>query len=119
MEHLPGLIEALYVNDYYSTGVHDCFWINTGGSYKTALMHLDLGKQRKTLALNLSELLYLNSIVYILANHLAKCSGAIVDVMNYSTLALASSEFIEPQSHYSKHSQYPQLYEKLKALILM
>jgi hypothetical protein len=35
-EHLPRLIEALCADDYYNTGVHDSFWITTGGSYKTA-----------------------------------------------------------------------------------
>jgi hypothetical protein len=104
-EHLPGLIQALYADDYYSTGVHDSFWINTGGSYKTAWLHLGLGKQSKTLALMLSELLYLNSIMYIVANQLARYSGAMVDIMNYSTSALASSEFIEPQPRYSKQIQ--------------
>jgi hypothetical protein len=42
-----------------------------------------------------------------------------LDVINYSTEALASSDFIEPQPHYSKHIQYPQLYEELKALMLI
>jgi hypothetical protein len=42
-----------------------------------------------------------------------------VDVMNYSLSAMASSEYIEPQPHYSKQIQYPQLYEELKALILI
>jgi hypothetical protein len=53
------------------------------------------------------------------ANQLVRYSGAMVDVMNYSTADLASSEFIEPQPHYSKQIQYPQLYEELKALTLI
>jgi hypothetical protein len=57
--------------------------------------------------------------VYILANQLARYSGAVVDVMSYSLSAVASSEFIEPQPHYSKQIQYTQLYEELKALILI
>jgi len=33
-EHLPRLIMALCADDYYNTGVHDNFWIVTGGPYK-------------------------------------------------------------------------------------
>jgi hypothetical protein len=119
MEHLPGLNQALYADDYYSTSVHDNFWITSRGSYKTACMHLGLGKDAKTLVLNLSELQYLNYIMYIVANQVARYSGAMVDVMSYSLSAMASSKFIEPQPHYSKQIQYSQLYEELKALILI
>jgi hypothetical protein len=97
MEHLPRLIEALYADNYYNSGVHDSFWITTRGSYKTACIHLNLGKHAKILVLNLSEFQYLNYITYILANQLARYSGAIVDVMSYSSSAMASSEFIEPK----------------------
>jgi len=54
-----------------------------------------------------------------LTNQLARCSGAVMDVMTYSISAAASSEYIEPQPHYSKQIQYPQLYEELKPLTLM
>jgi hypothetical protein len=118
-EHLPRLIEALYADDCYTSGVYDSFWITTRGSYKTACMHLGLGEHAKTFVLKLSGLQYLNYIMYIVANQLARYSGAVVDVMSYSLSAMASSGFIEPQPHYSKQIQYPQLYEKLKALILI
>jgi hypothetical protein len=52
MEYLPRLIQALYADDYYTSGVHDSFWITTRGSYKTACMHLGLGKHAKTLESN-------------------------------------------------------------------
>jgi hypothetical protein len=82
-------------------------------------MHLGLGKHAKIFVLKPSELQYLNYIMYIVANQLARYSGAMVDVMSYSLSALASSEFVEPQPHYSKEIQYPQFYEELKALILI
>jgi hypothetical protein len=91
IEHLPGLIQALYADDYYSTGVRDSFWITRRGSYKTACMHLGLGKHAKTLILKLPELQYLNFIMYIVANQLARYSGAMEDIMNYSISTLASS----------------------------
>jgi hypothetical protein len=72
-------------------------------------MHLGLGKHAKTLVLKLSELQYLNYIMHIVANQLARYSGALVDVMSYSSSAMASSKYIEPQPHYSKQIQYPQL----------
>jgi hypothetical protein len=53
------------------------------------------------------------------ANQVGRYSEAMVDVMNYSTAVMASSEFIEPQPHYSKQIQYTQLYEELKAIILI
>jgi hypothetical protein len=55
----------------------------------------------------------------IVSNQLARYSGAMVDVMTYSLLAMASSEFIEPQPQYSKQIQYPQLFEELKSLTLI
>jgi hypothetical protein len=70
-------------------------------------------------ALKLQELLYLNNILYLVANQVGRYSGAKVDVMNYSTTVMASNEFIEPHPHYSKQIQYPQLYEELKAIILI
>jgi hypothetical protein len=62
-EHLPRLIEALYADDYYTSGFHESIWITTIGSYKTACIYLGLGKHGKTLVLQLSELQYLNYII--------------------------------------------------------
>jgi hypothetical protein len=107
IEHQPGLIQALYADDYYFTGVHDSFWITTRGSYKTACMHLGFGKHAKTLTLKLSELQYLNYILYIVANQVARYSGTMVNVINYSLSAMASNEFLELQPHYSKQIQHP------------
>ena len=95
-EHLPGLIGALYTDDYYTTGVQDNFWINIGGSIKTALMHLGLGKRNKQFVFKLHELQYLNSIMHIISNQLARYSGAMMDVMAYSISAMASSGDIDP-----------------------
>jgi len=117
-EHLPGLLGALCADEYYNTGVEDNFWIFTGGSYKTAWMHLGLGKRRKQFVFKMHELQYLNPIMHIVTNQLARYSGAMVDVMTYSLFAMTSSEYIEPQPYYSKQIQYPQLFEELKALIL-
>jgi len=55
----------------------------------------------------------------IVSNQLARYSGAMMYVMTYSLSAMASSEFIDPQPHYSKQIQYPQLYEELKAVTLI
>jgi hypothetical protein len=63
------------------------------------------------------ELQYLSSIIHII-NQLERYNEAMMDVMTYSISALTSSGYIEPQPHYSKHIQYPQLYEELKAFIL-
>jgi len=104
-EHLPSLNGALRADDYYTTGVHDSFWISTGGSYKTAWMHLGLGKHNNHFVFKLSELQYLNSIMNIVSNQLARYSGAVMDVMTYSISAMASSEFIDPQPHYSEQIQ--------------
>jgi hypothetical protein len=118
-EHLPGLIQALCADSYFTSGVHDNFAIRTGGSYRTGWLTLGFGRHSKTLPLKLTELLYLNSIMYIVANQLTRYSEATVDVMNYSTTALASSEFIEPLPYYSKHVLYRQLFEELKAITLI
>jgi len=110
-EHLPGLLMSLCADGYYRTGVQDNLSIVTGGSYKTAFMHLGLGKCRKQFAFKMHELQYPNSIMHIVTNQLAKYSGAMVDVMAYSISAMASSKYIGSQPHYSKQIQYPQLYE--------
>jgi len=106
-EHLPGLLAALCGDEYYNTGVKDNFSIVTGGSYKTVFMFLGLGKHRKQFVFKMHELQYLNSIMHIVTNQLARYSGAMMDVMIYSISAMASSEYIEPQPYYSKQIQYP------------
>jgi len=107
MDHIQGFLTALCADEYYRTGVQDNFSIVTGGSYKTVFMHLGLGKQRKLFVFKMHELQYLNSIMHIITNQLERYSGAMMDVMTYSISALTSSEYIEPQPHYSKHIQYP------------
>jgi hypothetical protein len=105
-EHLPGKFQALCADEYYRSAVHDNLSVVTGGSYRSVWFQLGLGKNRKEVVLKLQELLYLNNILYLVLNQLGSYSGAIADVTNYSTAALAFSEFIEPQSHYSKQYQY-------------
>jgi hypothetical protein len=91
----------------------------TGGSYQNARFLLGLGKNKKEVVLKLNELIYLNNILYLVANQMGWYSGAAVDVTNYSTSVVASSEFIELHPHYNKQIKYPQLYEELKAMILI
>jgi hypothetical protein len=117
-EHLPCLIQALCAAEYYISGGHDNFGVVTGGSNRNAWFHMGFGKNKKVV-LKLQEVLRLNNILYLVANQLSRYSGAMVDVMNYSAAVLASSEFIEPQPHYSNQIQYPQLYEELKAIVLI
>ena len=116
-EHLQCFLTALCADDYHRTGVIDDFSMVIGGSYKTVFMHLGLGKQRKQFVFKMHELQYLSSIIHI-TNQLERYNEAMMDVMTYSISALTSSGYIEPQPHYSKHIQYPQLYEELKAFIL-
>jgi len=82
-EHLPGLLAALCADQYYRTGVQDNFSIVTGGSYKTAFMHLGFGEQLKQFVFKMHELQYLNSITHIVTNQLARYSGAMIDVMTF------------------------------------
>ena len=117
-DHIQGFLAALCADEYYRTGVQNNFSIVTGGSYKTVFMHLGLGKQRKQFVFKMHELQYLNSILHIITNQLERYNEHMMDVMTYSISALTCSEYIEPQPHYSKHIQYPQLYEELKAFIL-
>ena len=65
-------------------------------------MQLGLGKRAKQFVFKMRELQYLNSVMHKERNQLARYSGAMVDVMTYSISAMASSEYIEPQPHYSK-----------------
>jgi hypothetical protein len=92
-EHLPGQIQALCPDEYYISDVHDNFRVVTGGSYRTAWFHLGLSKNKKEIALELRELLYLKNILYLVANQVGRYSEAMVNVMNYSTAVMASSKF--------------------------
>jgi hypothetical protein len=67
----------------------------------------------------LHELIYLNNILYLLLNQVARYGEAAVDVASYLTSVMASTEFIEPQPHYNKQIQYSQLYDELKTMILI
>jgi hypothetical protein len=118
-EHLPRLCDALCANEHYISGIHDAFWIMTGGSYRTAWMYLGLGKHNKHLVFKLSDLRYLNIIMYIVTNRLTIYNNAQSDVMSYAMSAIASTDYIEPLTTYSKNILYPQLYEDLKTLTLM
>jgi hypothetical protein len=117
-EHLQRFLTALCTDDYYRTGVIDNFSMVTGGSYKTVFMLQGLDKRRKQFVFKMHELQYLSSIIHIVTDQLARYSAAMMDVVSYSISALPSSEYVEPQPYYSKHIQYPQLYEELKAFIL-
>jgi hypothetical protein len=81
-------------------------------------MLLGLGKQRKQFVFKMHELQDLSSIIHIVTDQLARYGAAMMDVVSYFISALSSSKYIEPQPYYSKHIQYPQLYEELKAFIL-
>jgi hypothetical protein len=61
---------------------------------------------------------YLNTIMHIVRNQLASYNSALTDVMTYAISAVASTDYIEPQSAYSKNILYPQVYEQLKTLLL-
>jgi hypothetical protein len=93
--------------------------VDTGSSYQTVKFLLGLGKNKKEVVLKLHELIYLNNILYLLVNQVARYGEAVADVASYSTTFMASNEFIEPQSHYNKQIQYSQLYEELKTMILI
>jgi len=117
-EHLQRFLTTLCADGYHRTGVIDDFSMVTGGSYRTVFMHLRQGKPRKQFVFKVHELQYLSSIIHIVTDQLARYSAAMMDVVTYSISALSSSEYIDPHPNYSKHIQYPQLYEELKAFIL-
>jgi hypothetical protein len=106
-EHLQRFLTTLCADGYHRTGVIDDFSMVTGGSYRTVFMHLGQGKPRKQFVFKMHELQYLCSIIHIVTDQLARYSAAMMDVVTYSISALSSSEYIEPQSNYSKHIQYP------------
>jgi hypothetical protein len=117
-EHLQRFLTALCADDYYRTDVIDNFHMVTGGSYRTVFMLQGLSKKRKQFVFKMHELQYLSSIMHIVTDQLARYSAAMMDVVSYSISALPSNEYIEPHPSYSKHIQYPQLYEEIKAFIL-
>jgi hypothetical protein len=118
-EHVPALIQGICADEYYVSDVGDNFKVVTGSSYQTAKFLLGLGKNKKEVVLKLNELIYLNNILYLLVNQVARYSEAAADVANYSITVMASNKFIEPQPHYNKQIQDSQLYEELKTMILI
>jgi hypothetical protein len=91
----------------------------TGRSYRTAWMYLGLIRHNKHLVFKLSDLRYLNTIMYIVANQLKRYNNAQSDVMSYAMSAIVSTDYIKPLPTYSKNILYPQIYEELKTLTRM
>jgi len=110
-EHLAPLCQAVCANTYCSSGVHDGFWIITGGCYFTAWVYLG---QRTPITFKLADLRYVNAIMHIIRNLLALCNSALTDVMTYAISALASTDYIERLPTYCKIVPYTRLYEVLK-----
>jgi hypothetical protein len=67
----------------------------------------------------LSDVRYLNTIIPIVTDQLARYTNAITDVITYAMSAMATTEYIEPLPTYSKDILYSQLYEELKTIPLM
>jgi hypothetical protein len=105
-EHVPVLIQAICADEYYVSDVGENFKVVTGSSYQTAKFILGLGKNKKEVVLKPHELIYLNNILYLLVNQVARYSEAAADVASYSTSVMSSTEFIESQPHYNKQIQY-------------
>jgi len=82
-------------------------------------MDLGLEKHNRHLVFKLSDLRYLNTIMYIITNQLIRYNNVQSDVMTYAMSAMASTEYIELLPTYSKNILYPQLYEEMKTLTLM
>ena len=62
--------------------------------------------QRTHIAYKLSDLRYLNTIMPMVTNQLARYSSSMTDVMTYAMPAMASTEYIEPLPTYSKNILY-------------
>ena len=71
-------------------------------------MHLSQGTR---ITFKLPDLRYLNTIMPIVTDKLAKYTIAMTDVMTYTMSAMASTEYIEPLPTYRKDILYPQLFE--------
>jgi hypothetical protein len=117
VEHLPRFCEASCNNEHHTSGIHDGFWIITT-TYRAIWMYLGLNR-RKYITYKLSDLLYLNSIMHIVLDQLARYNGAMSDVMSYAMTAMYSTEYVEPLPTYNKNVLYPQLYEELKKITLL
>jgi hypothetical protein len=117
VEHLPRICEASCNNEHHTSGIHDGFWILTT-TYRAVWMYLGLYR-RRYITYKLSDLLYLNSIMPVVLEQLARCNSAMTDVMTYALTAMYSTEYIEPLSSYSKNVLYPQFYEQLKNMTLL
>jgi len=92
---------------------------NSGRLIRTVWMDLGLEKHNRHLVFKLSDLRYLNTIMYIITNQLIRYNNVQSDVMTYAMSAMASTEYIELLPTYSKNILYPQLYEEMKTLTLM
>jgi len=107
VEHLPRLCVASCNNARYTSGIHEGFGISTT-TCRTARMHLSQGTR---ITFKLPDLRYLNTIMPIVTDKLAKYTIAMTDVMTYTMSAMASTEYIEPLPTYRKDILYPQLFE--------
>ena len=93
---------TLFANIHYTSGVHDGFKINTTGTYKIARMYLGMCKHGKHIAFKMQVQRYLDNVMYIIVNQLKTYNIAQSDVMTYAMSAMASNDYIQPLSPYSK-----------------
>jgi hypothetical protein len=115
-DHLPRLCDALCANKHYTSGIRDDGFSIITNIFRTARMCLD---HHTHITYKLQDLRYLNYIMPIVVGQLARYTSAMTDVMTCALSAMASVDYIEPLSSYSKNILYPQLFEELKALTLM
>jgi hypothetical protein len=85
-----------------------------GALYRTAWMYLGLSKDNKHHVFKVSDLRYLNTIMYIVTNQLTRYNNAQSEVISYAMSVIASTDYIEPLPTYGKNILYPQLHEELK-----
>jgi len=112
--NISALCAALNKNEHFIKKDGD-FRMNTTGSYRVARIYL--GKRYMTFSGN--ELQYLSYIMYMIQNQMTFYTAAMTDVINYIDKSYSSITYIEPASTANKSINYYQLFEEVKAVLLI
>ena len=109
VEHLPAMWTEMCNDKQYRCENGD-FKLYTTAGYRSARLRLS----DNYIIFKLHDLQILLRLLYVIHAQQIRYLEALPDILNYTTVALTSPEFVDPPA--SKYIPYHQLFEELKAI---
>ena len=111
-ECLLRICESMCGNELYGWKEGD-FRLNTTRSYKIGGLYLD----KQYINFRLIDLQYLSKMFHAVQNQLNAYTLSLPDVFSYVTVAITSTNYVEPAPNASKDIVYSQLFDELKTIL--